>query len=183
MRALAVVITLALAGVAAAQPPGATNPVPGPGGPPNAQAVAQRIENIKKRIRAKRAQAIVDAISPDQQTAGKLFTALAKYDDEFDRLLRDRGALIRQLNNVGAMKDPRALDKLIDDVIANQRAFWDTEERRLAEIRKILTPQQTARLLVVLPEWERRLQNQLRAAIQGGQKNKRPPPSDDPDDP
>jgi hypothetical protein len=57
------------------------------------------------------------------------------------------------------------VDKLIDDAVANQKAFWDLEDKRLAEIRKVLTPQQVAKLLVVLPAFERRIQNQLRNAI------------------
>ncbi len=63
------------------------------------------------------------------------------------------------------MRDPRAVDRLIDEALANQRGFRDLEDRRLAELRKILTPFQTAKLLVVLPDFERRIQNQLRKAI------------------
>jgi len=176
MRALAVALVLALAGSAAAQPPGANRPGPDP---------AQRIENIKRRIRGLRAAAIVEALKPDQTTAGKLFATLEKYDDVFDRLLRERADLAKRLMNAGGMRDPRAIDKLIDDAIANQRGFWETEERRLAELRKILTPQQTAKLLVVLPEFERRLQNRLREAIQqgAGPRKQRPAGDDDLDAP
>jgi hypothetical protein len=60
------------------------------------------------------------------------------------------------------------LDKLIDEAVANQRAFWDSQERRLGELRKILTPAQVARVLVVLPALERKIQNQLQRAIRGG---------------
>jgi hypothetical protein len=192
MRALAIAVLLALTGVAVAQPPGASRPNQGPPPPrPNAGPPAQpglgpgqRIENIKRRIRAMRAAAIVDALKPDQATAGKMFAVLSKYDDVFDRLLRDRAALQARLNNSGAMKDPRVIDKLIDDSLANQRAFWETEEKRLGELRRLLSPHQTARLLVVLPEFERRLQNRIREAIQQGAQgaHKGKPPTDDTDD-
>lgn len=49
------------------------------------------------------------------------------------------------------LTDPKAQDRLVDEAIANQKAFWSIEERRLAELRKILTPAQTTRLLIVLP--------------------------------
>jgi hypothetical protein len=173
-RSFAILVALVCAvGVAAAQPPGNTPPNQPPGQPAGPNA---RIQKIKTRIRAMRAQAIVDAIQPNQVTAGKLFTTLDKYDAEFDRLLGERAGLQRRLLNAGTIKDPRTLDKLIDDSLANQRAFWDTEERRIAEIRKQLTPEQTAKLLVVLPEFERRLQNQLRAAIQQNAARKGGPP-------
>ena len=174
MRALVLSIVVALVATAAAQPPGATRGGPAPG--PNPQ---QRIENIKRRIRGMRAAAIVEALKPDQQTAGKLFTVLDKYDAVFDRLLVERTDLVKRIANVGGMRDPRAIDKLIDDAIANQRAFWDTEDKRLAELRKLLTPQQTAKLLVVLPEFERRLQNQLRNAILRQQGPRKQPAGDD----
>ena len=168
MRVLALSLVLALAGSAAAQPPGATRP-----------DLQQRLDNIKRRIRGRRAAVIVDALKLDQAAAGKLFTVLEKYDDQFDRLLRDRADLVKRLANVGAMKDPRAIDKLIDDAIANQRALWDTEEKRLGELRRLLTPQQTAKLLVVLPEFERRLQNQLRNAVLQAKGPRKQPAGDD----
>lgn len=158
-RSLVVAMLLALAGGAVAQP-GRGGAKPGPN--------LDRREQVKKRIRAMRAYTLTEELSLDEATAGKLFPALAKYDDEFDKLLQQRADLQRRLANAGAMKDARAIDKLIDDAIANQRAFWEVEDKRLGELRKILSPHQTAKLLVVLPVLERKIQNQLRNAIQQG---------------
>ncbi|HEY4182852.1 MAG TPA: hypothetical protein VGM90_38780 [Kofleriaceae bacterium] len=126
----------------------------------------QRRENIKKKIRALRAYTLTDQLALDEATAGKLFPILAKWDDVVDKLLVARGLLAQQLKEPDG-KDPKVISKAIDDSIANQRALWDVEEKRLAELRKILTPAQTAKLLTVLPQFERRLQNQLRRAIEG----------------
>ena len=139
---------------------------------------ANRRETIKKKIRALRAYALTEELGLDEKAAGKLFPVLAKWDDVTDKLLVQRVDLTRQLRAVDQIKDPRAVDKLIDDAVANQRAFWDLEDKRLVELRKILTPAQVARLLVVLPEFERKIQNQLRRAIQkragggGGARNR-----------
>ena len=127
----------------------------------------QKRERIKKRIRALRAYTLTEELQLDEITAGKLFPLLARYDDEFDKLLGARAELQKKLVAVSGGNDKRAIDKTIDDAVANQRAFWDLEDKRLAELRKILTPAQTARLLVVLPAWERKIENQLRNAIQG----------------
>lgn len=152
---------------------------------------ADKRERIKKKIRALRAYTLTEELQLDEATAGKLFPALAKYDDELDRLLQQRADIERRLKASGDLKDPRALDKLIDEAVANQKAFWESQERRTAELRKILTPVQTARLLVVLPEFERRIQNQLQRAIRAGaggrpgqleRAPRRPPPADDDDD-
>jgi hypothetical protein len=133
---------------------------------PGAQTVdaRQRRDKIKQRIRALRAYTLTEELELDEATAGKLFPALAKYDDEFDRLLLARADLQRRLS-AESSADAKAIDKLIDDASANQRAIWDTEVRRLDHLRKILTPKQVAKLLVVLPAMERKLQSELRKVV------------------
>lgn len=125
---------------------------------------ATRREEIKKKIRTMRAYTLTEELGLDEATAGKLFPVLAKWDDVTDKLLAQRVDLTRQLRGAGQLP-PKAADRLIDDAIANQRAFWDLEDKRLAELRKILSPAQVAQLLVVLPQFERKIQNQLRKAI------------------
>jgi hypothetical protein len=152
MRALLILILLA--GVAYAQAPRR--------GP--AASAQERREAVKKKIRAMRAYTLTDELALDEKSASKLFPILAKWDDVTDKLLVQRVDLQRRLNS-GAAVEPKLLDKLIDEAVANQKAFWDLESQRLAELRKVLTPAQTARLLVVLPAFERKIQNQLRRAI------------------
>src|SRR5688572_31719682 len=113
-----------------------------------------RRDKIKQRIRALRAYTLTEQLQLDEATAAKLFPALQKYDDEFDKLLLARADIQRRLMASESITDPKQLDKLIDEAVANQRALWDTEEKRLAQLRKILTPAQTARVLVVLPAME-----------------------------
>jgi hypothetical protein len=138
-------------------------------------------DRVKKRIRAMRAYALTTELGLESEDAGRLFPLLQKFDDEFDRLLATRSNLQRKLDDTGGM-NAKAIDKLIDQSLANQRDFWNLEEKRIAELRKILTPAQVARLLVVLPALERRITNQLRQAAKpavGGRKNDA---SDDDDD-
>ena len=137
---------------------------------PAPDRAAQRREKIKERIRALRAYTLTAELQLDEQTAGKLFPTLAKFDGEFDKLLQQRMDIQRRLDAAGGVNDPKAVDKLIDEAVANQRALWDTEDKRLAQLRKILTPAQTARVLVVLPAMERKIQNQLRKAVQRQQR-------------
>jgi hypothetical protein len=153
MRFLLVLMIVASASPALAQPAAA----------PQAQ---DRREKIKQRVRALRAYTLTEQLDLDEATAAKLFPALAKYDDEFDKLLLARADLQRRLEAAGSVKDPKAVDKLVDEAVANQKALWATEEQRLVQLRKILTPAQTARVLVVLPAMERKIQNQLKRAAQ-----------------
>ena len=137
---------------------------------PAPDKAAQRREKIKERIRALRAYTLTAELQLDEQTAAKLFPVLSKFDNEFDKLLQARVDLQRRLEAAGTVKDPKAVDKLVDEAVANQRALWDTEDKRLAQLRKILTPAQTARVLIVLPAMERKIQNQLRRAVQRQQR-------------
>lgn len=155
-----------------AQAPGQTPPR-GPGGVAPAGPQGQppqketKQERVKKRVRMMRAMALTEELGLDSAGAGRLFPLLEKYDTEFDRLLVERNQLQHQLDAADG-KPPKQIDKVIDDSLANQRKFWDLEDKRVAELRKILTPAQVARVLVVLPVLERKIQNQLRNAIHPG---------------
>lgn len=153
MKLLALVVALLLSSTLAAT------------AQPAADATAERREKIKQRIRALRAYTLTEQLKLDEATAGKLFPALAKYDDELDKLLRARADVQRRLRDAGN-KDAKAVDALIDEATANQRAIWDVETRRLERLRKILTPAQVARLLLVVPAMERKLQQQLRKIVE-----------------
>jgi hypothetical protein len=168
MRYVIVLVLLAIASPVVAQP--------APAAPP---PVNERREKIKKRIRALRAYTLTEELQLDEATAGKLFPMLAKYDDEFDKLLLARGDIQRRLRDAGSIKDPKQLDRLIDEAAANQRSLWDTEDKRFVQLRKILTPAQVARTLIVLPAMERKIQNQLRKAAAA---RKQPPQDGDDDD-
>lgn len=172
MTMIASALALALGAAAAAAQPGAgpppappAGPTAGPPGAPPAPPNAQRREEIKKKIRSLRAYALTTELGIDEKTGARLWPVLARYDDEIDRLLQQRVDVHRRLRGADQLRDPRAQDRLVDEAVANQKAFWSVEERRLAELRKILTPAQTARLLVVLPAFERKIQTQLRRAI------------------
>ena len=174
MRALLILILLATTAHAQRGAPG-----PGPNAPQD------RREAVKKKIRAMRAYTLTDELGLDEKSASKLFPILAKWDDVTDKLLVARVDIQRRLNTT---TDAKQLDKLIDEAVANQKAFWDLEDKRLAEMRKVLTPAQTARLLVVLPAFERKIQNQLKRAINRRNNATRAAPDDideddlDPDD-
>ena len=169
MRAL--LIVMLLAATASAQAP--RGPAP----------AVDKLEQVKKKIRAMRAFTLTEELGLDEKTAAKLFPILSRWDDVTDKLLQQRVEIQRKLNG-GQITDAKQLDKLIDEAVANQKAFWDLEDKRLAEMRKVLTPQQTARLLVVLPAFERKIQNQLRRAIQrrGGGATRANPDDLDEDD-
>jgi hypothetical protein len=118
-------------------------------------------ERLKKRLRTMRAVFLIEELELDEDTAAKLMPILAKYDDEFARLAREAIDLRAKID-AAADAD---LDDLIDDLVANQRARWNLDEKRFKEVRKVLSRKQAARILVVLPEIDRRLLEGARKAI------------------
>jgi hypothetical protein len=157
-RVWAAALSIALAGapVAHAQPRR---------DPDGAIVPGERRAQIKKRIRTMRAFTLTEELALDENTASRLFPVLARFDDETDRLLLARRELQRRLRHAETIRNPNVIERLIDDAIANQRAFWNLEDRKIAELRKILAPVQMSKLLVVLPALERKIQSQLRKAI------------------
>jgi hypothetical protein len=133
-------------------------------------AHADKKEKVKKKLRAWRAATLIDELELDEATATKLMPILNKYDDEFAKLAQEGQKLRKQAETES---DDTALDGIVDDLAANQRARWDLDEKRFKEIRTVLTPRQSARILVVLPEIDRRILEGARKAIQAGKVKKR----------
>ncbi len=133
---------------------------------------AARREQIKRKIQALRAATLASELSLDERALARVLPVLAKYDNVTEALVRERIEIHRHLRMADRGK-PRDVDRLIDKAVANQKSFWRLEAQRLAELRRILTPKQTARLLIVLPRFERRVQNQLRRALANGARHRR----------
>lgn len=127
-----------------------------------AQPRADKREKVKQKIRVMRAIILAEELQLDEATAGKLAPILNRFDDEIGKLLQERVALRAELRDAEAKGDDPRMNKAIDKLVANQDARWDTERRRFVDLRKLLSPRQTARLLDVLPEIDRRIMKGLR---------------------
>jgi hypothetical protein len=136
---------------------------------------AGKRDKVKARIRAMRAWVVTEQLDLDAATAEKLFPILARYDDELARLLAERKQLRRALEQARQAGGP-AIDEALDRLIANQRARWSAEEQRFADLRAVLTPEQAAELLDLLPEVDRKILKGLRDAVEAPG----PPPSSAP---
>lgn len=131
----------------------------GPGAGPGAK---DKRERVKQRIRAMRALILSEELELDEATAGKLAPILNRFDDEMTRLLTERAQLRAELRTALDAGDDKRLGQTTDRLVANQDARWDTERKRFADLRRLLSPRQAARLLDVLPEIDRRIMKGLR---------------------
>lgn len=149
--------------------------------PRRGDPTADRRAAIKQRIRVLRAATLTEELKLDEKALSRVLPVLAKFDDVTEDLLKKRVDIQARIEADDG-KAPKVTDKLIDEAVANQKAFWDLETQRLAELRKILTPAQISKLLIVLPQFERRIQNQLRRAMANAGRRGGRAPLDDSDD-
>jgi hypothetical protein len=100
-----------------------------------------------------RAVAVIDGLRVDDATADKLLAVVTAYDKELSRLQRQRIEVKRRLV-LAANDQPKQVDVLLDDAIANQRALAHNEEQLIRRTKKLLGPKRAAELLVLLAATE-----------------------------
>lgn len=130
--------------------------------PTVATAGPDRREKVRQRVKVMRAMVLAEELQLDEATAGRLAPVLDRFDGELVKLLAERAKLRAELRAAHDAGDDRRIGEAIDRLVANQDARWDSERRRFAELRRLLSPRQAARLLDVLPEIDRRIMRRLR---------------------
>jgi Spy/CpxP family protein refolding chaperone len=137
---------------------------PGAGGAP-APALAtddhrspEQLRNeVLERMRALRAFKIVDALKLDEATSGRLFPILARYDDREVQIASDRHKIMHDLHDASEAPHPddARLNADLNQLIANRNKQRAMEDEKIRDVRKVLTPAQQAKLVLLLPRLER----------------------------
>jgi hypothetical protein len=133
---------------------------------------AERREKVKKKLKAMRAYVLTEELGLDDTTAAKVFPILSDYDVELEKVAKTGVELRDKARQAEADGDDKALDKIIDELVANQRKRWDLDEERFEKLRKVLTTKQAAKLLIVLPEIDRQVMQAARRAARGEKADK-----------
>lgn len=172
--ALAAGLVAALApSLASAQPPDVPDP-PEPRavtdvGEPGARSA--RRERVRQRIRAMRAWYLTEELDLDDTTATRLFPVLSKYDERLaevhQRGVELRRALRRAMS--GPRPDQSSIDRLMDDLLTHYDNLYRVQRDRLVAVRKVMSPSQSARLVLILP----RLDDAVRREIERATKKRR----------
>jgi hypothetical protein len=145
----------------AAAQPGA--PIPGDGRTPD-----QLRNEVLERMRALRAWRIVDALKLDEATSARLFPILSRYDDRQMVLATERRDTRRLLRaEVQAMRpDEGRLTAAINRLLANRERQRAMEDDMVKELRKVLTPVQQAKLMLLLPRIEHEFAQRVQQAAE-----------------
>jgi Spy/CpxP family protein refolding chaperone len=156
-RTVGLVAALLLGGtVVRAQPRPTPPPVAAPGAADH-RTPDQLRQEVLERMRALRAWKIVDALKLDEATSARLFPILSRYDDRELQIATERHQVMRELR--ADADAPRPDDARLNAdlsrlmaIRAKQRAM---EDDRIRDVRKVLTPAQQAKLVLLLPRLER----------------------------
>jgi len=169
---LAAVGILAIVGPALAQ----RGPGPGPG----------KRREVEEKIRTLRLMKLVGALELDEATAIKV-AGILRRTDERRRALHDQGGQqMRALQRELDAGRPRAkeLTRLVDTLIAVRRQLHGLEQDEIIELRKVLTPVQQARFVLVMRDFRHEVKNLMRRERRKGRRGKRGldgPPGPPPD--
>lgn len=155
---------------AAAQPPDPPEPQSVTDGPGPAPRTARR-ERVRQRIRAMRAWYLTEELGLDDGTASRLFPVLGQYDERLAAVHRRGVELRRALRRAmsGSRPDQTSIDRLLDDLLTHYDNLYRVQRERLVAVRKVMSPSQSARLVLILP----RLDDAVRREIERATKQRR----------
>jgi hypothetical protein len=138
-----------------------------------AAPAAAKPENLRDRVREKikvlRVTRLVEALDLDERTATRLMPIVNKTYDDIGEVARDAGEArrnLRRLLDAGA-NDVSQVNALVDRLVADKLKIDQMENELFREVRKVLAPAQVGRLVLVLPEINREIQQQIRRAAKG----------------
>ncbi len=124
-------------------------------------------QKLLQSIRAMRAKELGDVLNPDTAAVAKVVELSSGFEDQLVAArqdLRQKRSAIDILLAQPKPDDP-ALNRAVDALMAQRRKLEDIEAERTAALRKVLTPNQFARVVVAWPRINRRIQEQLYRAL------------------
>ena len=157
-----ILIALVLAAGSAAAQPGRSAPArPGAG---QADKPA-----LKKRIRAMRVWYLTEELELDDATAARLFPVLGTYDDQLEALQVEGARLRRELRQslAGSRRGKAGEARLVDALLAHYDKVYQLQRDRIVAARKVLSPAQTGRLILVLPRVDNAIRRQIGRVMRG----------------
>jgi Spy/CpxP family protein refolding chaperone len=160
VRSLSTILGLALlaqAGTAGAQPRPPAGGSSGAAAAEDHRSPDQLRREVLDRMRALRAFRIVDALKLDEATSGRLFAILSRYDDREVQIASERHQIMHELRADADAPHPddARLNADLNRLLANRTKQRAMEDERIKDVRKVLTPAQQAKLVLLMPRLER----------------------------
>ncbi len=131
------------------------------------QRMMERVELIKM-------WKLTEALDLDQETAAKLFPLMNEFNQKQRDLRQMRSEAMKQMKEEidKDASDPAALRSLIDGFKQNERDMTEMRIQRLDALSEVLTDEQIAKMIALVPRFERRVK-ELIGEARGMQKERR----------
>ena len=122
---------------------------------------------VIEQMRALRMWKVTEELKLDEATAARLFPLLGKFDDRMRDLHRERGDIFRALHAETKTPNPDAkkIASLLDRMEASRTQRAQAEDERWRSMRKVLTPLQQAKMVLLLPMLEEGFRYRIREAM------------------
>lgn len=152
-----IALSLAAPAAAAPRPPAATPPAPAAAVAVDNKKPGELRKEVLERMRALRAWRIVEELKLDETASARLFPILAKFDEQEMALATERRDITRELQVLLAAPHPddARITAAVNRMLANRTKRHAFKDERLRELRKVLSPVQQAKLVLLLPRLER----------------------------
>jgi Spy/CpxP family protein refolding chaperone len=123
-------------------------------------------EKLREKVKAMRIARMIEALDLDEKTTAKVMPIVDKAMDDLSNVAKDAGTSRRALRQMIQTDKPddNQINKLVDNLMNDRDQSKGIEDQMIKDLRKVLTPEQAAKLVVVLPEINRGLEQRIRKA-------------------
>ncbi|MGZ3429825.1 MAG: periplasmic heavy metal sensor [Polyangia bacterium] len=131
----------------------------------------QKRAQVRQRITEFAIQQITQQLALDAATAQRFRAVADKYEPQIVGLHREVGMAMKELKAqlAAAQPDEARLSQLADTIVNDRTKVQALEAQRTADNRRVLTPTQFAKLVVVWPQINRQIKLEMYKAMHGGQ--------------
>ncbi|MCU1282889.1 MAG: hypothetical protein JWM53_6435 [bacterium] len=131
----------------------------------------QKRAQVRQRITEFAMQQITQQLALDAATAQRFRAVAEKYEPQIGGLHREVGMAVKELKaQLGSPQpDEAKLSQLADTIVNDRSKVQALEAQRTTENRRVLTPAQFAKLVVVWPQINRQIKVEMYKAMHGGQ--------------
>ena len=122
---------------------------------------------VREQIRAVRAKKLAEVVKPDAATAARLQDVVGLYDEQMIAVRKDAQATRRDLTQLLKINpnNVQQLTRLTDQLLGQRARLQQIENDRTAAMRKLLTPEQYARIILAWRKVNREIQEQIYKAV------------------
>ena len=148
--------------------------------PAAAQPAAGKRAEVRREVTDFLMQRLTQELALDAPTAAQVRQIWDRYQTQIDGVHREMGMAMKELKVQLAAPTPddARLTQLADLIHADRLKAQELDSQRVGDLRRVLTPVQFAKAIVISPKLKREVQRQIMQAIRGGQ-GPQPPPGEE----